>query len=200
MMLPERWQKVIDQNGQRITKQSYLVSWKNCLWFSKKNPQLLSCQPNIIIRYLYSSRVKEKMEHLLNGINIPRRKVTIWRWNGVRIRMGILIRLVECPIDEHFHIVWRRNGGEINFPRHASASKKWFTSLSSCVRVTSTTMSRIHLSGWKGSRGPPFTPEDNNYPRLIYTSRRAARERNEKICMHAYMYIHIHIYTLLSTK
>lgn len=93
-----------------------------------------------------------------------------------------------------FHIVWhtgRRSRGEINFPRHASVSKKWFTSLSSCVRVTSTTMSRIHLSGWKGSRGPPFTPEDNNYPRLIYTSRRAARKRNEKICMRAYIYIYI---------
>ena len=24
------------------------VPWKNCLWFSKKNPQLLSCQPNIL--------------------------------------------------------------------------------------------------------------------------------------------------------
>lgn len=96
-----------------------------------------------------------------------------------------------------FHIVWhtgRRSRGEINFPRHASVSKKWFTSLSSCVRVTSTTMNRIHLSGWKGSRGPPFTPEDNNYPRLIYTSRRAARKRNEKICMRAYIYTYASFY------
>ena len=29
------------------------VPWKNCLWFSKKNPQLLSCQPNNRIYYIY---------------------------------------------------------------------------------------------------------------------------------------------------
>ena len=49
IMLPERWQKVIDQNGQYITELVLLFSsMKKCLnIMSKYNPQLLSCQLNI---------------------------------------------------------------------------------------------------------------------------------------------------------
>ena len=35
MMLPERWQKIIDQNGQHVTEWSYLIPWKNCLFLEK---------------------------------------------------------------------------------------------------------------------------------------------------------------------
>ena len=31
------------------TLQNKVIPWKNCLWFSKKNPQLLSCQSNTFI-------------------------------------------------------------------------------------------------------------------------------------------------------
>ena len=52
-MLPERWQKVVDQNGQLHYRIKLFSSMKKIVFdFLKKNPQLLNCQPNNIVSHI----------------------------------------------------------------------------------------------------------------------------------------------------
>ena len=55
------------KDGKRLLIKS-IVPWKNCLWFSKKNPQLLSCQPNHLREKRRCSRIHVSL--LLKDISI----------------------------------------------------------------------------------------------------------------------------------
>ena len=82
------------------TYYSYLVPWKNCLWFSKKNSQLLSCQSNksiIKIEFVYNRIFETHLKNIImsrqcfeiNQTNVLNPYyIEIWTWKIELIKNG----------------------------------------------------------------------------------------------------------------
>ena len=67
--LPEKWQKVNDQNGKYIIDKCLKFIWINSLWKTWKKPKLIFPQPNISINFGQTRQRPASFQQIFNLSN-----------------------------------------------------------------------------------------------------------------------------------